>query len=375
MEDMAQLNIVHLINVRWYNACAYYALALAAAQKRLGHNVLLAGDGDNPYISLARDWGLEFDLRPQFSSYFPNLIKNLMWLRKLSKEKGFEIVVAHRGEAHVAAALAKMIFGLDYVLIRVRGDVRPPRSDSYNRLLYGKATDGIICPTDKHRRRYLKTFRIDSSMVITIPAGIEYEHYRKPLNQVELKGKYGIKDGDRVVTILGRLSPIKGHEVFIRMAGLLNDLRNVHFLIAGKEYEVRIDDLHRLIDKYGDPEKFTIIGQVDDVRAILQITDIAVIPSLGSEMIARVALEFMASGKPIVASNVNALAEIIDDGEGGFLVKAGDIDGFANAVKILLDDTDRRDSFGTHNLLQAQTRFSTEKWAQDSINFYKGFLR
>ncbi len=371
-----KLHILHLINVRWYNACAYYALALAAAQKGLGHKVFLAGDPNNPYISKAESMNLDFDKSPRLSSYFPHLVGNISWLKKFIKNKGIEVVVAHRGEAHVVAALAKKIHRLDFALIRVRGDVRPPKSDLFNRFLYSGITDGVICTTAKLREIYLSLFKLSPRKVVVIPAGIDTGYYsRKRADIEQLKEEYSIPTGKKIITMLGRWSPIKGHKYFIKMAGrIIPKYTNLLFLIAGEQFEITKTDLRDMIDRYAPNAEFKIIGLVDDVRDILHLTDIAVIPSLGSEMIARVALEFMAAGKPIIASRVNALAETVDDGAGGFLVSPGDFNGLAEALIRLLENENEIKEFGGYNKSLAENKFSLEKWASDSISFYLSLL-
>lgn len=371
----AALSILHIINVRWYNACAYYASALASAQRKIGHNVELAGDRGIPSVGIAEEYGLPFNEKPRFSSYFPTrLLANMLWLKK-KIGAGIKVVVAHRGEAHVAAMLTKRILRADFVLVRVRGDVRPPRNDIFNRILYGPATDAVVCSTEILRRNYLDIYKLNPERVVTIPAGIDIEYYGKTPGAQECKRRYGIPEGKLVVTLLGRLSPIKGHEMFIKAAGrVIREFADAHFLIAGEEFEVTEDDLRRMISEYCPGAGFTMLGLVDDVRLITGMTDIAVIPSLGSEMIARVALEFMAAGKPIVASDINALAETVDHGAGGFLVKPGDIAGLADAVINLLSDDDKRIKFGDYNKAVAVSRYSHWKWAQDSVEFYRKLI-
>jgi glycosyltransferase involved in cell wall biosynthesis len=371
----AALSILHIINVRWYNACAYYASALASAQRKIGHNVELAGDPGIPSVGIAEEHGVPFNEKPRFSSYFPpGLLANMLWLKK-KIGSGINVVVVHRGEAHVAAMLTKRILRADFVLVRVRGDVRPPRNDIFNRILYGPATDAVVCSTEILRRKYLDIYKLNPERVVTIPAGIDIEYYGKTPGAEECKREYGIPDGKLVVTLLGRLSPIKGHELFIKAAGrVIREFTDTHFLIAGEEFEVTEDDLGAMISEYCPGAGFTILGLVDDVRHITGMTDIAVIPSLGSEMIARVALEFMAAGKPIVASNINALAETIDHGAGGFLVEPGDIAGLADAVINLLSDDDKRIKFGDYNKAVAVSRYSHWKWAKDSVEFYRKLI-
>ncbi|MCP4633056.1 MAG: glycosyltransferase family 4 protein [candidate division Zixibacteria bacterium] len=364
-------NILHLINVRWYNACAYYALSLADALKRQGCRIKIAGDPGIPVFVKAKILGLDFDETPRFSSYLPwEFVKNMLWLKRMVINEKFDIIVAHRGEAHTSAMLAKKLFNLNFKLIRVRGDVRVPREDIFNKILYGDTTDGIFCSTDKLKEDYINKFRSLKDNVHTLPTGIDEEYYGKSWEIKDVREKYGLPSQGIVISLLGRLSPVKGHKTFIKMAGIISKhFPDATFLIAGEEFEVTCIDINEMISDFSPKANFKILGVVDDVREILAITDIAVITSLDSEMIPRVALEYMASGKPIVASNINALAEAIDEDKGGYLADPGDFNGFANSVMVLLKDEQKRKDFGSYNKKQAATKYSYRKWAIDFMKY------
>ncbi len=364
------MNILHLINVCWYNACAYYALELAAAQSALGHRVIIAGDADTPVMEKANQRNLEVNTDLRLSSYFPHLLQNMRKLVEIVNSKNIDAVIAHRGEAHVAAFLAKRFMGFNALLIRVRGDMRLPRNDVFNRFLYSGVTNGIICTTEKLKTSYKRAFSIGSDRIIVIPAGIDFHHFSQPIDTRVIRERLGLKNEDKVVTILGRLSPVKGHEVFIKMAGEISKtIENVHFLIAGKECELTRADLKSMMERYAQKAQFSMIGEVEDVREILNVTDVAVIPSLDSEMIARTALELMAAGRPIVASDINALSETVDSKQGGYLISPSDADGFAEAVLVLLKDEKKLNEFGAYNRRKAEKKYASEIWAESSINF------
>lgn len=375
MFDNSKHKILHLVNIRWWNACAYYAVQLADAQRKLGHEILIAGDPDSPPLSKALSWGLAIDPTPRISTYFPYLYSNMKWLSR-AIDHGYKLVVAHRGEAHVVAFLTKYYLEKDFTLIRVRGDVRPPRNDIYNRFLYDiNYTDGIICTTGKLRQSYLETFGIDENRITAIPAGVDSKYFGYLPDSKDLRRKYMIPDNATTVTLLGRLDPVKGHDIFIRAAGGVKaNPEDIYFIIAGEECNVNIGNLKDLISKHCPKCNFKFFGLVDDVRDIIGITDIAVIPSQDSEMIARSALEFMAAGKPVIASNINALAETIKHGKGGYVVEKGDISRWANYITELINNPEIRHKYGNYNRNLTVENFSLHRWASDTLDFYQQII-
>ena len=95
----------------------------------------------------------------------------------------------------------------------------------------------------------------------------------------------------------------------------------------------------------GVSDKVRFLGWRDDIPDIMQILDIFVLPSLNEGM-GRVLVEAMASGKPIVASKVGGIPDLVKDGHNGFLVGPGDVNGLSLAIKKLIKDEQLRLEMG-----------------------------
>ena len=133
-----------------------------------------------------------------------------------------------------------------------------------------------------------------------------------------------------VVGMVGRISPQKAPDVFIKMAKLIkNEIPNAHFVIVGngeQESEIR-----EFAENNGFLDRLHITGWVDDPMSYVEIFDVACLLSRW-EGFGLVLPEYMIARKPIVATKVDAIPNIIRDGENGFLVEADDIDGASKAV-------------------------------------------
>jgi hypothetical protein len=120
------LNILQLVNVRWYNACAHYAVSLSRALSERGHKVIVAGDPHSPPLIKAKELGLATCEDVALSYTNPWMMAcNVARLMKLAEVEKIDIINAHRGESHVAAALTKRLLKRNIPLVRTRGDVRP----------------------------------------------------------------------------------------------------------------------------------------------------------------------------------------------------------------------------------------------------------
>ena len=170
--------------------------------------------------------------------------------------------------------------------------------------------------------------------------------------------------------MIARLSPVKGHSVFLKAAALaLESNSDLKFLISGEEIQISKSDLRDIGDDLGISDSVQIIDNFDDVSDALSKVDVGVIPSKFSEVICRIGMEFMASGKPVIASDVNVLPEIVIHEESGLIFKAENEVALADAILKLAADRDIRKNYGIAGRKRAEELFSREKFAERLISF------
>ena len=371
-----RLNILQLVNFRWYNACAHYAIALSSGLQKRGHRVILAGDRNSPPLQVAEYTGLEIFPDLYLSHQNPGrFFYNIKRLKDVIEQDKIDLVNAHQGAGQLYASLVKKLFKNRFILIRTRGDQRKPKGNLFNRRLNLKWTDGIITTADTLRKSYLENFHSDEKRIINIPLGIDPYYFSPIEKNVELSRNMGISDGELVVGVLGRLSPVKGHRYFIRAAAeVLKSFQNVKFLIAGEDAQVKSFRLKELVKEMGISDKFIFIGRIEDPRKLISLMDIAVVASTGSETIARVALEYMALGKPVVGMEINAIPEVVKNGINGFVVRPENNRGMADAILQLLNDKDKREKFGKASRALVENEFSLDSFVDKTEEFYFRFF-
>jgi glycosyltransferase involved in cell wall biosynthesis len=163
----------------------------------------------------------------------------------------------------------------------------------------------------------------------------------------------------RRIVISGRLIPWKGHLTFLRaFAQLASVFPGIEAWIAGEgapDYRARLD---QEVKDLGLTERVTFLGHQSDVRAILGQCEIAVHCS-EREPFGLVLIEAMASGVPLVASDVEGPREIVDPGRTGLLVPPDDVEGFATALERLVRDPALRASIARNARAEALARFHT----------------
>jgi glycosyltransferase involved in cell wall biosynthesis len=370
------LNILQLVNVRWYNACAHYAVALSSGLQKRGHQVILAGDKNSLPLQVADKMGLEVFPDLYLSYQNPGrFFYNLKRLKDLIGQKNIDLVNTHQGEGHLYAGLLKKLCKKKYILIRTRGDQRMPKNNLFNRWLNERWTDGIITTAEVLYNNYLENINLDENRLINIPLGIDPDYFFPMGKDSELKISLGISNDELVVGILGRLSPVKGHRYFIQSAAeILKSFQPVKFLIAGEDAQVKAYRLKELVRGMGISDKFIFTGKVEDPRKIISLMDIGVVASIGSETVCRVALEYMSLGKPMVGTAINGIPEVVKDGINGLIVKPKNSQNMAQAILELLKSKSKREIYGKAGRNLVENEFSLENFARKTEEFYRCFL-
>jgi len=161
----------------------------------------------------------------------------------------------------------------------------------------------------------------------------------------------GIPSRAAVIGTVGRLTPIKGHRFLIEAArGVLAEHPDTVFILVGDGESA--EALSSLATRLGISGNIRFLGWRPDVAEIISAVDIFVFPSLNEGM-GRAVVEAMALGKPVVASRVGGIIDIVRDGENGVLVPPADSDELAAAIKSLLADPAERERLGQEGKRQA----------------------
>ena len=366
------MKVLQVVNFRWYNAQAHYGYVLSCALARLGVEVHLLSHPDSPLFSMARSECHGVRLIPfRFTGKgLFGYVGTSGFLRELLAEERYDIVNVHRGEEHTLFSLLRKLIGR-FSLIRTIGDRRRSRKSIFSRHQLQRLTDGVIC-VSRSLLDDISIAAVPADKLEYIPLGIDTALFT-PRKGGNLRARLGIADDEIVVTIIARFSPVKGHDIFIQMARLLSRrFSNVHFLIVGYPAQISEDEITAMVKEAGIEDRTDVIVGSRRVFDLLSVTDVGLIPSTGSEYIARTLLEYIASGVPVVTSNVGVLPDIVTD-DFGIVVDDITPTAFACAVSSIIS-SGRIQQMGRSARKVAERKYSIEKFARDTVDFYEKIL-
>lgn len=308
-----------------------------------------------------------------------NDLKAIGKVRRLIKRYNPDIVYAHSSKAGAIARVADI--GLEnHCLYNPHGWAFNMRCSAKKKAMYtaiekiaAPFCDKIICISDAEKQSALdkKICREDKLQVIF--NGVDIEAYENGIHGTVKRKDLNIPEDAFVVGMVGRISPQKAPDIFIKMAKHVKDkVSNAHFIIVGN------GDQEAEIKKYAKDNDFLdslhITGWVDNPMSYVELFDVACLLSRW-EGFGLVLPEYMMARKPIVASRVDAIPNIICDGENGLLVEMDDVVGASTAVLKLYLNNNLKSKLIDEGLKTVYKKFDVQRMTRETEKLFEEVTR
>ena len=201
-----------------------------------------------------------------------------------------------------------------------------------------------------------------ASRLTLLPNAVELPEAQSPLTD-EALAALGLHPERRIVGIVGNLRPEKNHEMFIRAMGeVLSEFEDVQAAIVGSavaRHKKLPSRLEALITEKGLEGRLILTGFCDRIPALMKRLSVLCLSS-EYEGLPNVILEAMAAGRPVVATRVGGVPELVEDGVNGFLVPRGDATAMAAAVRRLLEQPQMAAEMGAASRMLLQEKHACE---------------
>jgi len=353
------VRILHLVSCRGWSSDAYWAARVCRELERRGHQVTLGcrAGAEQRVIAPARSLGIQRIETFAFASGLKPRADAADVRRLVAKLGEADLVHVHRGKEHWLAAAANRLSRTPRPIVRTRHIAHAVRAHAANRWLYRRATAWVVTVTDAIRGQYIASGLLEPERVTALPGGVDTEAYRPLPADPAIRRRLG-GDPDRpLVGMVAGLRVMKGHAVVIEAASCLaaTGLRPRFVFVGRGAMEPSIREAIRTA---GLEAQFTVAGFADDLPQVLAALDLVLYVPLESDGMSRVVFECLGAGRPLIASRVGVVPEVLTDGASALLVPAGDTAALADAVARLLGNPAERDRLGRAGRKLVENRYS-----------------
>ncbi len=295
------------------------------------------------------------------------------WLRqalRLMKAEGVDLIHAHEFAMNTYGALLSALTRVPCITT-IHG--KNYSSDRWHRRaayrLVARRTK-MIAVSDDIKNFLATTVGVSWRYITTIANGIHIERYAATdAARARLRAELGLSMHQPVVGSIGRLEPVKGHAYLLEAARSVCERHpDAVFVLAGQG-QLR-ESLARQANALGLDRNVRFLGYRDDVATVLAALDIFALPSL-SEGLPLSLLEAMAAGKPIVASDVGGIPEVIRDGESGLLARPAAPTELADRILTLIEDPSRARGLADNARAIVSARFGMAAMVSAYENLYR----
>ena len=328
---------IQVVNVRWFNATAWYAMYLSRLLLEAGHEVLVLGLPGTLSARKGDEWGLPMRLLDLNTATPWGIAALYAELKRLVQDFRPDVVNCHRGEAFLLWGLLRKQLG-GFGLVRTRGDQRLPKANRVNRWLHNDVCDAVITTNSPMTRHFQNAFGVPEPKLHEILGGVDTGLFHPdPAARLRIREELGYSETDFVVGLLGRFDQVKGQQELIRTVGSLYHagMTNLRLLLLGFDSATPEATVRDWIREHGVDRITTITGKRPDIGACLNALDLGVVASLWSETIARAALEIMATGVPLIGSDVGVMPDLL---EPSAIFPAGDEKAMARRIRDAMTD-------------------------------------
>ncbi len=238
------------------------------------------------------------------------------------------------------------------------GEQEPPERPAVEEELIA-AADRIIAFSPHERDAMVRLYGADAARIQLAPCGVDLSAFR-PLGREESRRQLGL-NGDKVLLYVGRIESLKGLELLVHTAALLDTGEPVRVLVVGDDNGQgrEVGRLRQLAEKLRVDGAIHFVGRVDqeELPVYYSAADVCVVPSC-YESFGLAALESMACGTPVVASRVGGLSTVVRHGSTGYLKSWRCPEAFANSLEMIISSKSLQHSMG----LAARRRAEDLSW-------------
>lgn len=333
--------------------------------------------------------------KAELERYIPKFVQGIKSFAE-SKNIQYDLIHSHYWMSGLAAIELSQSWNIPFihmfhtlVLMKNRIAQSPQEMEGEYRILGEKKViskaNRIIAATLAEKSQLEFLYEAPSSKISVIPPGVDTRHFY-PIPKDEAKEVVGVPDDSHTILFVGRIEPLKGIDKLIQAIAIIQNNGELrccphNLVIIGGEPNAKPEDMNAemarlqdMVEDFGIENFVIFLGKQDQqmLPYYYSASEIVVMPS-HYESFGMVALEAMACGTPVVASQVGGLAFLVRDGETGFVVPGNDVHLLAKRLIELIKDKELRNKLGNKSAEYAQL-YAWENISEKMIEVYNQVL-
>lgn len=329
--------------------------------------------------------------KQELANYIPEFVEGIKAFA-CDKKIQYDIIHSHYWMSGIAAAsLSDGWAGLPIVhMFHTLGEMknRIARTDEEREGVYRiegerqvlRRVDRVVVATIAELTQLRFLYKANAKKLVVIPPGVDVSHFY-PIPADEARAYIGLKPEDRMILFVGRIEPLKGVDTLLEAMSCLQmkESRPVHLAIIGGDPAASPEDMNaemarlkNLCEVLGLDQSVVFLGvrDQDKLSYYYSAAEVVVMPS-HYESFGMVALEAMACGTPVIASEVGGLGYLVRDGETGFTIPDQEPEALCEKLSWLLNDKELHATMSKRAVEYAQD-YAWEKIAKQIVEVYEG---
>jgi len=363
--------LAHLNTERGWRGGEAQTLRLVRGLRERGHRCLLIGQPDGELMRRAAGEGIPASPVPMRGELDLPAARRLA---RLVREEGVQLLHYHTAHAVALGTLASLFCGRRPAVASRRVSFRL-RGLLLGRLKYSWRVDRVVAVSEAIRRSLI-TQGLAPERVVVVHSGIDPERFASGEGarfRASLRGLApDLPDDAFLIGTVGHLAAHKGIDLYLEAAALAAaELPRARFVIVGRGEEERA--LRRLSGRLGLGDRVIFAGFRDDVADVLAGLDLFVLSSRSGEGSPAVLKEAMAAGVAVVATSLDGLEELVEDGRHGLLSPPGNAPALARSIVLMASDDRLRErlSFAAGERVRG---FTSERMVESTEAVYRMVL-
>jgi glycosyltransferase involved in cell wall biosynthesis len=351
------MNILYIESSRSWGGQEYRTCLEINWLNAHGHQAWLICNPDSQVHSKASELGTRLATMPLRSRVDPLCSLRLL---KFCRQNKIDLLKTYSSKDHWIC-LPLFLCGIPLSRARCITDPIGSRSRAF---VFKHGCSQIVADASVIKRQLVKEHGIDAAKIEVIGSAVELEKFKPPRDRAKFRCEIGVGDEAPIIGNVGMIRPDKGQLELVKAAPIvLEKCPDARFVIVGQGTGIlkRGINVRNAIDRAGLADKIIMAGYRWDTPDVYAACDMIVIASLRTEASPIVLREAFASGRPVIATKVGDIPEIVHDRENGLLIEPGNTQALASAILEFISNPELAARCAANGFRYATENFSFDK--------------